>query len=77
MVIAYVLIEMVAGHSRSLVNTLKERRVVKEADRVTGPYDVIAVLEAPTLDKINDTVASEIHALTGVVRTVTCVSMEQ
>ena len=77
MVTAYVLIEMAAGHSRGLVNTLKKRHVVKEVDRVTGPYDVIAVLEAPTLDKISETVAAEIHVLSGVVRTITCVSLEQ
>ena len=77
MVIAYVLIEMVAGHSRDLVNALKDRQVVKEVDRVTGPYDVIAVLEATDLNKISDLVAAEIHTRAGVVRTTTCVSLEQ
>ena len=73
MVKAYILVEMVAGHSRNLVDTLNQRQSVKEVDRVTGPYDVIAVLEAADLDQISDIVATELHAHPGVVRTTTCV----
>ena len=76
MVKAYVLIEMVAGHSQNLVNALRERQVVKDVDRVTGPYDVIAVLEDETINEISDIVATEIHSLSGVVRTTTCVSIK-
>ena len=77
MVRAYVLIEMAAGHSTNLVNLLRVRSDVVDADRVTGPYDVIALLEAEDLVKINDIVTAEIHHLEGVVRTITCVSLEQ
>ena len=76
MVKAYVLIEMVAGHSRKLANTLKQRKVVKAVDRVTGPYDVVAILEAPSLNEISNIVGTEIHSLAGVVRTTTCVSFD-
>ena len=77
MVKAFVLIEMVAGHSRDLVNALKERKVVSDVNRVTGPYDVIAVFEAADHNEISDIVATEVHTLTGVVRTITCVSLER
>ncbi len=77
MVRAFVLIEMAAGHSTNLVNLLRDRSEVSEADRVTGPYDVIAVLEAEDLVQINEVVTGEIHLLQGVVRTITCVSLEQ
>ena len=73
---AYILIEMVAGHSRALVDTLKDRRAVTAVDRVTGPYDVIAILEAPDLNQISDIMATEIHSLSGVVRTTTCVCLD-
>ena len=76
MVRAYVLIEMAAGHSTNLVKLLRGRSDVVDADRVTGPYDVIAVLEAADLVKINEVVTTEIHQLEGVVRTITCVSLE-
>lgn len=77
MVRAYVLIEMAAGHSTNLVNLLRGRSDVANAHRVTGPYDVIAVLEAEDLNQINEVVTAEIHHLEGVVRTITCVSLEQ
>ena len=76
MVTAYVLVEMVAGHSRNLVETLRERPVVKVVDRVTGPYDIIVTLEAPDINGISNIVADEIHSRPGVVRTTTCVSLE-
>ena len=54
MVRAYVLIEMVAGHSRDLVNTLSRVVGVTEVARVTGPYDVIVTLEAQDLEEISE-----------------------
>ena len=67
---------MVAGHSRDLVESLRGSQAVKAVDRVTGPYDVILVMEASDINNISDIVAAEIHSLTGVVRTTTCVSLE-
>jgi len=73
MVRAYVLTEMAAGHSRELVNTLKGRDGIRNVDRVTGPYDIIAELEAEDIDALSELVTGEIHTITGVVRTITCV----
>ena len=75
MVKAYILIEMTAGNSRGLVDALRGRRQVLQVDRVTGPYDVVAVLEAEDLNEISQIVVSAIHTLPGVVRTNTCVSL--
>ncbi len=77
MVKAYILIEMAAGHSGDLVKALKERSGVKSISRVTGPYDVIAVVEAPDLVKVHEFVTDEIHHIEGVLRTTTSVSVEQ
>lgn len=76
MVTAYILIEMVAGHSRALAETLISKPGVKDVDRVTGPWDVIAVIEAEDINGISDVVNAEIHTLPGIVRTTTCVSLE-
>ena len=76
MVTAYVLVEMVAGHSRNLVDTLEGRGAVKVVDRVTGPYDVIVTLEAPDINGISNLVADEVHSRPGVVRTTTCISLD-
>lgn len=76
MVIAYVLVEMVAGHSRNLIDALAERPAVRVVDRVTGPYDVIITLEATDINGISNIVSDEIHSRPGVVRTTTCISLD-
>ena len=76
MVTAYILIEMVAGHSRDLVSALNQAASVREVSRVTGPFDVIAVIQSEDLNAISDVVSSEVHTLPGVERTTTCVRLE-
>ena len=76
MVRAYILIEMVAGHSRKLVASLQSRGSVTGVDRVTGPFDVVAILEGNDINAISDIVTTEIHSLEGVIRTTTCVCLE-
>ena len=49
-------------------------REVKSVDSVTGPYDIIVLIEVETMDEI-DTVIEKIHAVAGVHRTVTCVAI--
>jgi DNA-binding Lrp family transcriptional regulator len=73
---AYIFIEMMAGHAKNLVDRLSDQQAVADIDRVTGPYDVIAILEASTLDEISNIVTSDVHSLSGVVRTTTCVCLE-
>jgi DNA-binding Lrp family transcriptional regulator len=73
MVRAYVLIEMAAGYSRDLVNALRGQEGIRNADRVTGPYDVIVELEAASVDSLSEAVSNKIHTVSGVVRTITCV----
>ena len=47
---------------------------IKSVDSVTGPYDIIVLIEVETMDEI-DTVIEKIHAVAGVHRTVTCVAI--
>ncbi len=75
MVKAYVLIEMVAGYSTQFVDTIASRPGVTLTDRVTGPYDVLVVVEADDLNGLSSLVQGEIHTQQGVVRTTTCVAM--
>lgn len=76
MVTAYVLVEMSAGHSRGLLEKLKADPNVREVSRVTGPYDVIAIIVGEDLRAISSTVASSIHPVQGVLRTTTCVGIQ-
>ncbi len=72
---AYVLIETSVGKSRDVANELRSLRGVQAADNVTGPYDVIAVVEAADLNAVGALITSRIHTLHGIVRTVTCLSI--
>ena len=76
MVRAYVLMEITAGHAISMVNSMKERDDIKDVARVTGPYDIVAVVEAADLNAISETVNDYIHSLAGIIRTTTCVTLK-
>ena len=73
---AFVLIETMVGRSREVATALKRLEGVKSVDTVTGPYDVIAVVEAKTLNDIGDIVTGKIHPTGGISRTVTCLAIE-
>ena len=75
MVKAYVLIEAKVGSSTGLMETLKDNPSVISVSRVTGPYDVIAVLQEEDLGRIHDMVTEQIHYLDGVLRTTTSIAV--
>ncbi len=73
MVEAIVLIQVRPGlPGRTVSNEVAGIRGVVSAEDVSGPYDVIARARAPTLDELGKLVVAKIHALPGVVRTLTC-----
>ena len=72
---AFVLIEAMIGRNRKIVATLKQVKGVSSAEMVTGPYDVICIVEAETLGEIGDIVSDKIHPIEGICRTVTCLSL--
>ena len=44
---------------------------VVSADNLTGPYDVVAVLEAATMDDLGRMVLSQVQATEGITQTTT------
>jgi|TARA_B110000263_G_scaffold203096_1_gene182981 DNA-binding Lrp family transcriptional regulator len=72
---AYILIETAVGKSKSVSDQLREISSVVRVDAVTGPYDIIAVVNAPNLTIVGDLVTSQIHVIDGIIRTITCLSM--
>jgi DNA-binding Lrp family transcriptional regulator len=73
---AYILIETMPGKNVKNVraNILKIKGV-KFADYVTGPYDVVAEVEARDMKGINEIVVDKLQALRGVSKTTTLVSL--
>ena len=72
---AFVLIEATMGKTREVVTTLEKVEGVKSVDAVTGPYDVIALIEMPDVNAIGDLVTKNIHSVSGIARTVTCLTV--
>ena len=74
---AFVLIqtEIEVAKTADVVAALKKLgRKVKSVDSVTGPYDIIVVIEVETRDEI-DTIIEKIHAVAGISRTATCLAI--
>ncbi len=69
---AYILIETIAGTSRDVAFELSSVAGVTEVDRITGPYDVVAMIETEDLPAMGDLTTRNIHAIPGVVRSQTC-----
>lgn len=72
---AYVLIEASVGKTREVVATLKAIDGVRAVDPVTGPYDIILLVEGKDLNAIGEMVTGKIHPIPGVTRTVTCLAI--
>ena len=72
---AFVLIETAVGRTKEVATALKQLEGVKSVDPVTGPYDVIAIIEAKSLNEVGDLVTGKIHPITGISRTVTCLTI--
>jgi len=72
---AYVLIEVDMGKACEVVEAVQKLEGVKSADSVTGPYDVVAAIEVADLESVG-TVMKQIHSVTGICKTTTCIGMK-
>jgi len=74
---AYILIEALPGKAIELTNNVKSIQGVREVHLVTGPYDVIAFVEAPDLKSLGELIVKKIQSTGCVARTLTCITVEQ
>jgi hypothetical protein len=72
MVQAYVLIQARVGMTSRVGKAVTTIQGVRYADVVTGPYEVVARVEATTIDRLGRLVVSKIQAIEGVARTLAC-----
>jgi DNA-binding Lrp family transcriptional regulator len=77
MLSAYVLIETEVGKVAHVAQAITKLDGVQLAEDLAGPYDVIANVQAPSLDELGRLVASQIQVLDGVSRTLTCVVLHR
>jgi DNA-binding Lrp family transcriptional regulator len=69
---AFILIQTEVGKAASVASEVRAVEGVVSAEDVTGPYDVIAKAEAPTVDELGRMVVSKVQMIDGITRTLTC-----
>ena len=73
---AFVLMNAELGSEDTLVNDLKKLDSVKEVYKVYGVYDIVAQVEADTMEKVKETITWKLRKLNGVKSTLTMIVME-
>ncbi|MCP8308620.1 MAG: Lrp/AsnC ligand binding domain-containing protein [archaeon] len=73
---AFVLINVELGAEEELVKGLKKIENVKEVYVVYGVYDIIAKIEADSMEKVKETVTWKIRRLDKVRSTLTMIVVE-
>jgi len=73
---AYVLINTEIGFEDEVLRQLKKTTQITEAYVVYGVYDVVAKVEADTMDKLKDTITSNIRRFDKVQSTLTMIMVE-
>ena len=69
---AYILIQTEVGQVADVAREIAQLAGVTLAEDVTGPYDVIARVEAPSIDELGHRVVARIQDVKGITRTLTC-----
>lgn len=72
MVQAYILIQTEVGKAARVAQQIGSISGVTLAEDVTGPYDVIARVEADSVDALGALVIAKIQDVEGITRTLTC-----
>jgi DNA-binding Lrp family transcriptional regulator len=73
---AFVLIKIRSGEINEVVTNLRKIKCVKEAHMTFGPYDAVAIVEAPDVASLGSITATEIQPIRGVEQTLTCLAVE-
>jgi DNA-binding Lrp family transcriptional regulator len=77
MPMAYVLINTEPKHMENVVSTLEKLDAVVEIFPVYGVYDVVAKVQADTMEKLKDIVTWKVRSLDEVRSTITMLVLEE
>ena len=72
---AYILIETSVGSTANVASELRKIDQMIAVDMVTGPFDIIAVVEADNLVDIGGIVSTKMHQVGGIVKTITSLAV--
>ena len=73
---AFILIDTTGNHTKSACKTATRIQGVKAVYPVTGPFDLIAQVEAETLEELNDMVMTRLRGIDGVTKTTTAIVLD-
>ena len=73
----YLLIEAQVGETKQVVGAIRKLPEVESVDAVTGPYDIIAIVQVKGLNDIGEVVVKKVHPISGISRVVTCVALHK
>jgi DNA-binding Lrp family transcriptional regulator len=76
MPVAFVLVNAETGSEDEVVTELRKIENVKESYTVFGVYDVVAKVEAESMDKLTETITWKIRKLDKVRSTLTMIVIE-
>lgn len=65
---SYLFIETEEHRQNSLQNMLEQHEIIKFVSPIIGDFDLVAIIEAETFDKIDRVVNHELRLLDGVIR---------
>jgi len=69
MVQAYILVQTEVGKAADVATSIGKINGVRQADDVTGPYDVIVRAESDNVDDLGKLVVAQIQSVPGITRT--------
>lgn len=72
MSVAYVLIKVKPGTARNVYNKLDRLSSIQQVDAVTGPYDIIAIVQGSDLNAIGNIVMDKVLTIEGISNSMTC-----
>ncbi len=77
---SYILIETDVGTAKqvalSLADITHSDGEIKSVELVTGPFDVICLVEAENLERLGSCITDSIQTVAGVKRTTTCLTIQ-
>lgn len=74
--LAYILVTARSSKVKEARDQLEKIPAVKSAHAVTGPFDIILLVEEAGIKEIGQVVVEEIQKVEGVERTLTCLAVE-
>lgn len=77
MVSGYSLISVEPGRISEIHEKVKGLEGVTTVESVAGPYDLVARIEADSLEKLTGTIFGNIRGVEGVTRTTTLIVVDQ